>query len=434
MAVRIQFRRGTASQWSTTNPILSEGEVGFETDTRKFKVGTGNKRWNDPDFPYYAVGTITEVVAGTGLTGGGNSGSVTLALSSTAITTDYVSAKGDLITATGDNSPTLLPVGVTDNDVLQVTSSAPTGLSYGKVQTSAIANNAVTEAKILDTSISNTKIVDGAITAGKLATGSVTSTKIGTNAVTEEKIADGSVSTTKITTNAINTNQIVDLAVTGAKFADNSITSAKIANGTIVNEDINEFANIGLGKLANGALPTGITVTTANYVNSSVNISKLSNTPGAEGVGVWQNWTPTVTGLTSNQWNVAYCKYMRINNLCTVQMIIVLKNIASGSEINVTPRFSLPFAPAFASVLQQSTAGGNADGYGAGVSFGAYFVWNEDTSNSSKSGVAVYRTGINLVEFWRPNAVGENSYTHTKTVPGVESKDVFSFTTTYEVA
>lgn len=41
MATKIQLRRGTASQWYDINPILSEGELGIETDTRKIKIGTG---------------------------------------------------------------------------------------------------------------------------------------------------------------------------------------------------------------------------------------------------------------------------------------------------------------------------------------------------------------------------------------------------------
>lgn len=39
MAVRIQLRRDTASNWSTNNPILRPGEIGIETDTLKFKIG-----------------------------------------------------------------------------------------------------------------------------------------------------------------------------------------------------------------------------------------------------------------------------------------------------------------------------------------------------------------------------------------------------------
>lgn len=47
MAYRIQLRRGTASQWSTENPILLEGEFAIETDTKKFKIGDGITTWNN---------------------------------------------------------------------------------------------------------------------------------------------------------------------------------------------------------------------------------------------------------------------------------------------------------------------------------------------------------------------------------------------------
>jgi hypothetical protein len=43
----MQQRRGTSEQWTLANPILSEGEVGFETDNSQFKVGDGVNRWED---------------------------------------------------------------------------------------------------------------------------------------------------------------------------------------------------------------------------------------------------------------------------------------------------------------------------------------------------------------------------------------------------
>ena len=46
MAIKVQLRRGTASQWSTTNPLLAEGELGLELDTGRFKVGNGVGLWN----------------------------------------------------------------------------------------------------------------------------------------------------------------------------------------------------------------------------------------------------------------------------------------------------------------------------------------------------------------------------------------------------
>lgn len=45
MATRMQQRRGTAATWTTANPILGVGEIGYETDTNKFKIGDGTNRW-----------------------------------------------------------------------------------------------------------------------------------------------------------------------------------------------------------------------------------------------------------------------------------------------------------------------------------------------------------------------------------------------------
>jgi hypothetical protein len=42
----IQLRRDTAANWTSTNPTLAAGEQGFETDTVKFKIGTGSTAWN----------------------------------------------------------------------------------------------------------------------------------------------------------------------------------------------------------------------------------------------------------------------------------------------------------------------------------------------------------------------------------------------------
>lgn len=42
----IQFRRDTAAVWAAANPVLASGEPGFETDTRKEKLGDGVTLWN----------------------------------------------------------------------------------------------------------------------------------------------------------------------------------------------------------------------------------------------------------------------------------------------------------------------------------------------------------------------------------------------------
>jgi hypothetical protein len=54
MATRMQQRRGTAAQWISTNsgngPILNAGEIGWESDTNKFKIGDGTNTWLTLDY------------------------------------------------------------------------------------------------------------------------------------------------------------------------------------------------------------------------------------------------------------------------------------------------------------------------------------------------------------------------------------------------
>lgn len=43
--VKIQIRNDTKNNWNTQNPVLLKGEMGVETDTRKFKFGDGVSDW-----------------------------------------------------------------------------------------------------------------------------------------------------------------------------------------------------------------------------------------------------------------------------------------------------------------------------------------------------------------------------------------------------
>ncbi len=61
----MQQRRGTASQWATADPVLNAGEIGFESDTGKFKIGDGTNHWDDLNYFLDAVdqgGSITDYV------------------------------------------------------------------------------------------------------------------------------------------------------------------------------------------------------------------------------------------------------------------------------------------------------------------------------------------------------------------------------------
>ena len=63
MATRMQQRRGTAAQWTAANPTLAAGEIGFETDTNKFKMGNGSSNW--VSLTYFANNSaLTDLLTG----------------------------------------------------------------------------------------------------------------------------------------------------------------------------------------------------------------------------------------------------------------------------------------------------------------------------------------------------------------------------------
>ena len=65
MATRMQQRRGTAAQWTASDPILNAGEIGYESDSGKFKIGDGASDWSELNYFLDAVdlgGNITDYV------------------------------------------------------------------------------------------------------------------------------------------------------------------------------------------------------------------------------------------------------------------------------------------------------------------------------------------------------------------------------------
>ena len=108
------------------------------------------------------VGGVTGVTAGTGLSGGGTTGDVTLFIPNGGITASHI-ANGSVGTLT---------------------------IADGAVASGNIATGAVGSAAIADGSIASVDIAAGAITASHLATGAVGTAAIADNSITAVKIAN----------------------------------------------------------------------------------------------------------------------------------------------------------------------------------------------------------------------------------------------------
>ena len=56
MVTRIQLRRDSAANWTSTNPILDQGEPGYEISSSgslgNLKIGDGSSRWSQ--LPYHS--------------------------------------------------------------------------------------------------------------------------------------------------------------------------------------------------------------------------------------------------------------------------------------------------------------------------------------------------------------------------------------------
>jgi hypothetical protein len=51
---RFKLRNDTAADWTSANPVLLQGEIGVETDTRRYKIGDGTTAWSG--LSYYIDG------------------------------------------------------------------------------------------------------------------------------------------------------------------------------------------------------------------------------------------------------------------------------------------------------------------------------------------------------------------------------------------
>ena len=68
MADKIQVRRDSAANWTAANPTLAQGELGYELDTGRVKVGDGSTDWNTLGYNFESGGGVTDHSALTGLT------------------------------------------------------------------------------------------------------------------------------------------------------------------------------------------------------------------------------------------------------------------------------------------------------------------------------------------------------------------------------
>jgi hypothetical protein len=230
MSTKILFRRDTAANWISVNPVLLAGEIGIETDTYKFKIGNGS-RWNQQTFYAFKVGSPNGV-AQLGATGKIPISQVPDYQSVTAEVQTLVDAKFN--TTSTSNLPEGLNLYFTNSRAIDANAVV---INNAISAESAARSTAITTAKseAIATSTANTTSAIASARAGILTEAASRATDIAGSLVTQEAIARSSEINTALSQEVTSRNTAINTAIsneiTNRNIAINSTTTTQIAEG-----------------------------------------------------------------------------------------------------------------------------------------------------------------------------------------------------------
>jgi len=315
----MQTRRGTAAQWTTANPVLASGEFGYETDTKKMKVGDGVTAW--VSLPYWddqsapavhnhtasqisdstatgrSVLTAADAAAARTAIGAGTS---SLAIGSTASTAKAGNWFPSFAEVTGTlSSAQLPPLAINKTDVV-ASEAAMLALVSERGDMAIRTDNGKTYVLSTDspTTLADWKEItaSGAVTsvAGKTGTVTLAKADVGLSNVDNTSDANKPVSTAQQT--ALNAKENTIASGTTAQVwrgdktwvtADKTLVGlSNVDNTSDANKPVSTAQQTALNAKANLASPTftgtvTLPSTTNGLTKSNVGLSNVDNTSDA---------------------------------------------------------------------------------------------------------------------------------------------------------
>ena len=307
MATRMQQRRGTAAQWTAANPILAAGEIGFETDTSKFKMGNGSSTWSA--LQYFAnAAELAAVIDGA---------------------PDLLNTLNELAAAMGDD-----PAFITNH------TTATTNV-HGIASTSALATTAAVNTAI---SISAGASAQDATTKANSAQAAGIAAADAASAAAAAASGAASTVATALTTHTADTTDIhgiVDTALLSTKsYADTAASSAVsthasdttavhgIADTSLLATTVYADAAVAV---ENAARVAAVTAAVAGLTKSSVGLDQVDNTSDAN--KPVSTATGTAIGTAVSDHNADTTNVHGIADTSVLVTQTQLTNAISGAEV-----------------------------------------------------------------------------------------------------
>jgi Major tropism determinant N-terminal domain len=239
MATRMQQRRGTASQWTTANPILASGEIGFESDTNQFKIGDGTNHWADLSYfknleslggslddylllsqvgtPGYAASLDVNGFIPVGQLGNIIGEAPAILDTIEEIAYSLQSAEG--LVAIAINDKATAERAITDQDIANAVSTSATSITnaYGGAITEAVANEATARDAAIQEAISTEVINRDTAVSDAISTEVINRDSAISNAIANEVSDRDAAITQEINTATANLEDYADTAANNAK-------------------------------------------------------------------------------------------------------------------------------------------------------------------------------------------------------------------------
>jgi len=308
----IQLRRDTAANWTSANPVLAQGEVGFEHDTLRFKVGNGSTAWTSLAYARAGLADTATALAG------GAAGGVPYQTGSGATAFLPVGAAGRVLvvnagaTAPEWTQPKLNAFATTTSSELLGVISGTTGTGNLVFATSpALTSPSLTTPAVQSGGATFAGSTSGTVTlrASAVASGTLNLPAVsGTNTLATQEFAaatylplTGGALTGALTGTAITLSGNLSAAnITLTGTLDTSLTAGVVksnSTGVLSASAVNlasevtgtlPIANGGTGATSASAARTALGVAAASHTHAYTDITGRDN--GAFGAGSVKNW------------------------------------------------------------------------------------------------------------------------------------------------